>query len=283
MRPIGLGLTACIGLAIGSVGLHARIPAPPAAMQADTSLSAVLTKAADYVRDYRDQLTYVLAVERSTQTLKARYVNGGEQNLDLAGDIYFVYLPADKVWMAVRDVQEVDGHDIATHGDARALINDGKTGAARALKDRNAKFNLGSIVRNFNEPTLALEVLEDSHRSRFTFTKLRERGNKVTLAYVEIKAPTLIVNTNGRPAMSRGELTVDASTGRVERATLNIRLGNVDAVLDTTYTMDAKLSMMVPSSFEETYDQVGVKNPEHIKVQSKYSNFSRFDVSTRIK
>ena len=63
-------------------------------------------------------------------------------------------LPADAVWMAVRDVEIVDGRVLKERDNVRALLNSGQVGAARALKDRNARHNLGTIVRNFNEPKI---------------------------------------------------------------------------------------------------------------------------------
>ncbi len=269
-------------LVVASVISAAFIRAAPAEPQpADRSLDAVLGKAAEYLRDYREQLTYVMATERSKQTLVGGF--GGRTEETLASDVYFVYIPADKVWMAVRDVEIVDGKVIKDRDNVRELLNSGHVGAARALKDRNARYNLGTILRNFNEPTLSLLVLDDQHRNRFTFQRQGARGSSVTVSFVENAQPTLIIDTGGKPSFSRGDFTIDGSTGRVERANLRVRLsGGIDASLTTTYRADSKLKMWVPATFSEEYI-LGGRRPEKINSESKYSDFSRFDVSIRIK
>lgn len=249
----------------------------------DTSLDAVLARGSAYVADYREQLTYVMATERTKQTLVGGYAAGGTAEETLASDVYFVYIPADRVWMAVRDVEIVDGRVIKDRDNVRELLNSGQVGAARALKDRNARYNLGTVLRNFNEPTLSLLVLDPQHRRRFTFTRQSSRGSAVTVSFVEHALPTLIIDTGGKPAFSSGELVIDAATGRIERARLSVRLsGGIDAVLTTTYRDDKALKMWVPAKFDEQYS-VGGRRPEKITSASTYSDFSRFDVSVRIK
>lgn len=254
-----------------------------AQLRADTSLDGLLTKASAYLTEYRNQLTYVMATERSKQTVVGGFAAGGFMEETLASDVYFVYIPADNVWMAVRDVEIVDGKTVKDRDNVRELLSSGQAGAARALKDRNARYNLGSILRNFNEPTLSLLVLDDAHRQRFSFSKIAGRGARTTINFIEKGGPTLIIDTGGRPALSGGELVVDNATGRIERARLSVTLnGGIEASLTTTYRRDGKLNMWVPSKFEEQYTLSG-RRPEKITSVSTYSDFSRFDVSVRIK
>jgi hypothetical protein len=275
-------LSSLAALAIVSAMLPSTL-AGQGSGRADTSLEAVLAKAADYLKEYREKLTYVMATERSKQTLIGGFAGTAGTDETLASDVYFVYIPADKVWMAVRDVEIVDGKVLKDRDNVRDLLNSGQVGAARALKDRNARYNLGTILRNFNEPTLSLLVLDEQHRQRFRFKKEGGRGSTVTISFVEKDQPTLIVDTGGRPSYSSGEFSIDAATGRVERARLSVRLsGGIDAVLITTYRPDSKLQMWVPAKFEELYN-LGGRRPEKITATSSYSDYSRFDVSVRIK
>lgn len=273
-----------VATAIVAAALPAGLSATPGghAQRRDPALDAVLAKAAGYLRDYREKLTYVMATERSTQKLVGGYAAAPAEET-LASDVYFVYVPSDNVWMAVRDVEIVDGKVLKQRDNVRDLLNSGQVGAARELKDRNARYNLGTILRNFNEPTLSLLVLDDKHRGRFTFARQGRRGSQVVVSFVERARPTLIIDTGGKPVYSTGEFVIDADTGRVERATLKARMnGGIDAELVTTYRPDAKLAMWVPSEFEETYSLKG-RRPERVTAQSTYSDFSRFDVSVRIK
>lgn len=280
MRKLG----SLVALAIVAVALpFSRSVTAQGSARGDSSLEAVLAKASAYLTEYREQLTYVMATERSKQTLVGGFAAGGTADETLASDVYFVYIPADKVWMAVRDVEIVDGKTLKNRDNVRELLNSGQVGAARALKDRNARYNLGTVLRNFNEPTLSLLVLDDAHRNRFTFVRQGSRGSTVTVSFVEKTQPTLIIDTGGKPAYASGELTIDAPTGRIERANLKVRLsGGIDAALTTTYRPDPKLKMWVPAKFEEQYS-LGGRRPEKITASSTYSDFSRFDVSVRIK
>lgn len=272
-------------LAAAAMRVALSADARPITQDADPALEAVLTKAAAYIADYRQKLTYVMATERSKQELVGGFAGGGggRQTETLASDVYFVYVPADNVWMAVRDVEIVDGKVLKERDNVRDLLNSGQAGAAKELKIRNARYNLGSILRNFNEPTLSLLVLDDKHRRRFTFTRQSSRSDSLTVSFVERTTPTLIIDTGGAPAYSRGELTIDTATGRIEKARLQVRLnGGIDAELTTTYKEDPKLKMWVPSKFEEKYS-LGGRRPEKITAESTYSDYSRFDVSVRIK
>jgi hypothetical protein len=282
MHKLRLLLVVALASASLTAGLSAHGHRP--AQDADATLDKVLAKAAAYVADYRQKLTYVMATERSKQELVGGFATGGtRQEETLASDVYFVYVPADSVWMAVRDVEIVDGKVLKNRDNVMDLLNSGQAGAARELKIRNARYNLGSILRNFNEPTLSLLVLDAKHRNRFTFTRQNQRGDRMTLSFVERETPTLIIDTGGRPAYARGELTIDMATGRVEKASLRVQLnGGIDAELVTSYRPDKKLDMWVPSKFEEKYS-LGGRRPEKITAESNYSDYNRFDVSVRIK
>lgn len=278
-----LGSLAAVAIVSATLPFSVSARATQGSARPDTSLEGVLAKAADYLKEYREKLTYVMATERSKQTLVGGFAGKAGADETLASDVYFVYIPADQVWMAVRDVEIVDGKTIKDRDDVRSLLNSGQVGAARALKDRNARYNLGTILRNFNEPTLSLLVLDDQHRRRFAFTRQSARGSAVTVSFVEKEQPTLIIDTGGRPAFASGDFTIDAGTGRIERARLQVKLsGAIDAVLTTTYRSDNKLQMWVPAKFEELYS-MGGRRPEKITATSNYSDFSRFDVSVRIK
>lgn len=270
-----------IACALTAAALTVPVSARQREAAGSAPVDAVVAKAADYVRAYRDRLTYVMATERYTQKLTGGF-SLYDMDETLASDVFFVYVPADRVWMAIRDVEIVDGKVLKERDNVRSLLNSGQVGAARALKDKNARYNLGAIVRNFNEPTLSLLVLDDDHRSRFTFVRQTTSGGRVVVSFAEHGAPTLISNVDGTPAFSRGELTIDAATGRVERADLRIRLGKVDARLTTTYRMDDKLAMWVPARFDELYVEDG-KRPQRVTGRATYSDYQRFDVEVRIK
>lgn len=274
-------LQLALSSALLAVALVAPLRAGERRQAADDSLEALVQKAADYVKSYRQDLTYVMATERYVQKLKAGLpIYDAEETL--ASDVYFVYVPSDKVWMAIRDVEVADGKTLKERENVRAILESGRAGAARELKEKNARFNLGTIVRNFNEPTLALLLFDDEHRNHVTFVKQRTSGSKTVVTFVERTPPTLISNVDGTPARSKGEFTIDTATGRVEKSTLSVRLGKVDATLTTTYRYDMKLGIWVPAKFEESYVEDS-KRGERVTGLATYSDYTRFDVQVRIK
>ncbi|WP_410964005.1 hypothetical protein, partial [Salmonella sp. SAL4448] len=86
------------------------------------------------------------------------------------------------------------------------------------MKAYNARYNIGRVVRNINEPTLALLVLDGTHRSRFKFKSGTPRASGgrtlVPLSFRERERPTLIRSHTGAPIYTSGELLVEADSGR---------------------------------------------------------------------
>jgi hypothetical protein len=89
-------------------------------------------------------------------------------------------------------VKRVDGRSVTDQSTALdALIGPGIDASLprlRALADQNARYNLGHIERNFNDPTWVLRVFDPDIRPRFRFTS---RGTD-TIEYRERDTPTLI-------------------------------------------------------------------------------------------
>jgi hypothetical protein len=166
------------------------------------------------------------------------------------------------------------------------LTSGSLAGAARTLIQRNAQFNIGKIVRNFNEPTIGLVVLEPRRRAQFKFSRKRiERSagaDLVTLAFKETDGPTLVRSTEGRDVPSSGELTVEAGTGRIRRTFIQFADGPTGAQLTTLYGPDEKLGIWVPTVFSERYERTK-GDRELILCETAFTNYRRFEVSVRIK
>ena len=183
--------------------------------------------AASYVDDYQKQLAAIVADEVYVQEIRAQVPaeEGAPRSRTLRGEVFFLFAAAEREWMAIRDVKEVDGVPLTGTRDVRATL---RTLPAAQVADRmksyNARYNIGRITRDINEPTLALLVLDASHRSRFKFKadKPRQVGDRrlVSLSFKERERPTLIRSTAGEPdlhvrrahgrARERPHLAVDA-------------------------------------------------------------------------
>ena len=252
----------------------------------DTSAKATIRAASAYVDDYNTKMQYVLADELATQRVAGRGA-GDVWTRTTKADLFVTFLPAESVWIAVRDVREVDGTPVNDPDNIRMLMN--RAPLARlgsVIAEKNSRFNIGNISRTFNEPTLALLILTAKHRDRFRFDRVSASSDaspRVTISFKEEDRPTLITARNGAPVFTSGAFLIDAVTGRVEFTRLEVKMGPVTGKVETTYSEDPKLKLWVPSVMRETYKQSARGYEETIGVESTYTNYRKFETSVIIK
>ena len=272
------------------------------AVEDSTSLDAVVAAAVAYVNGYQRELTAILADEEYRQQIHGQTPR--EETMPrlrtLQSEVFFMYAPGSD-WMAIRDVLSQNGKAIKDRPNLReALRTLPPDEVARTFKRYNSRFNLGRIVRNFNEPTLSLLLLADRYRPHVTFERRRVQkradGVWVTIAAKEARVPdTLIQDLSRTPVPSIGEFVVHATSGRISQAILRTTLGAVRAELTTEYAPDVRLGMWVPTRFIEHYleggrGQVGSDPRTRIQTQfeeirsvADYRNYRRFEVKVTIK
>jgi len=295
-----LGWAAAHGLAASS--------SSDAAGEADTSSSPRAARAglqqlaASYVDEYQRQLTAIVADETYVQEIRAQDPpeEGAPRSRTLRGEVFFLFAAAEREWMAIRDVHEVNGAAVTGTTDVRTTLSTLPAAqVAGRMKSYNARYNIGRITRNINEPTLALLVLDASHRSRFKFKddKPRQVGDRrlVPLAFKERERPTLIRNNAGAPIYTTGELLVEPETGRIWQSTLNVSVDAITVQLTTDYAFEARLGLLLPVVFRERYEQGRATSArksgdrsraidhEVVVAEGRYSNFRRFEVVSRIR
>lgn len=286
----------------------AAVPPVGAQRAPARALDEVLTAARAYLTDYREKLAFVIADEAGTQRIIRQVpgVPGMPSTRGTRAEIHFRFVAEAGAWMAIRNVTAVDGVAVERRADLRAELE--KRGVAEVIRDYkayNSRFNIGRIERNFNEPTLALGLLEAERASSLTFTlrgRRVERGVAlVTVAFKEApNAAPFVVDLNRGQAPVDGEFVIEEATGRIRRTRLRVSfdLGPAEAVLTTTYAHDPKVDLWVPETFRETYED-GVEQRagsgaagaaavtghqfESIYCESRYSNYRRFQATARIK
>ena len=283
-------------LICGTLALALRA-GPPAPQEPDTSTAAVVRAATAYVAEYQQRLTSVLADESCEQQVVRRLPpdNDAVRIRRMTSEVFFMFMPQAKGWMAVRDVVAVDGKPADDRSDIReALDRLADHDVAATLKAQNSRFNIGRVTRNFSEPTLGLLVLDGRHRERFKFERRRvqrETGTVlVTLAFTEKDSPTLIWDNREGPVFSSGEIVVEAQSGRVRQTVFRARSRDINVELTTSYAPHDQLEMWVPASFRESYESgVNRKGPErgaeyeHVVAVATYRNYRRFETAVRIK
>ena len=205
----------------------------------------------------------------------------------LESELLFVWLPAEATWLAVRDVIAVDGRALpAAERRLPALLANPTVmlDQLRSLSNENGRFNIGKIVRTFNEPTLALLFLDNRYRHRFDFSRGRDARISGTPAstfeFVERNRPTVIRNGD-RDVPAQGTLWIEPSTGRVLQTALDMvdEAVGLRGRVSVTYKLDARLGTMVPIEMRESYVSI---TGARIDCTATYSDFRRFETAGRL-
>jgi hypothetical protein len=278
---------------LAGVVVASSIAATPASPRAD-DLAAVLDRSSAYVTTLEKQLEAIIWHEsyRQTDRIPRKFSASGakfsrSETRTLEAEMLLVWVEANATWLAVRDVISVDGKPVSRRLPELLKNHEIKLRDLRALSDENGRYNIGDIERNFNEPLLALIFLDMRYRPRFKFS---DGGGEnidgtpvMRLRFDEVRRPTVIRSVN-RDVGSSGIVSVEPSTGRVLRTTLDVsqRSSRLHGRIVVTYGMSEKLGLMVPVEMRESYGFDGGNPDEGITCAARYSDFRRFETGGRL-
>jgi hypothetical protein len=213
----------------------------------------------------------------------------------LVSDFAIVKVEGIRGWMGFRDVVEVDGRKVEDR--AARLVESLMSPAAsydeaRRISDESARFNIGSVLRNFNVPTTALFFFKTDRLDRFKFSRKRGgTGRAWEIEFRETARPTMIVTPEGRGVPTAGSIWVDPDDGTVLRT--RIRMSDFSppgagsargsAEVDVTYGRVAALNMWLPATMAESYDGTRFASWDRITGHAEYSDYRQFQTLVRIK
>ena len=260
--------------------------AQSAPVAADVSTKGLVAAARKYVGEYEKSFAYLVADEWYQQVQRDRDGRILNQRA-LKSELFLTYLQADGEWIAVRDVLEVDGRPVVNRDRLLDLLAKGGQfrGVAKQVIDSNARYNIGSVSRNFNEPTLPLLLFEPKRVASVEFDRKRvSRDGATTLATLsfEERPSGTVVGGPGGPAPAKGTFVLDAATGTVRETTFEIKHEDIRASLKTLYEHDEKLNLWLPATFSERYERTRDVR-DLIECEARYSNYRRFETTGRIK
>ena len=172
------------------------------------SLPTLLERAADYVRVYEAQFSGLVAEEHYTQVVRIQ--TRTTRRRVLRSDVLLIREDGTGSF-GFRDVFEADGVQVRDRDERlyRLFIKPapGALDRANAIMAESTRFNVGSIKRNINLPTMALAFLrkENLGRSRFALGGLEIVAGERTriVEFVETLTPRLISTPDAVPANSR--------------------------------------------------------------------------------
>jgi VWFA-related protein len=265
---------------------------PPSARQArrpaadDPQLAIILARLTEYLAVYVRDFANVVAEEDYHQRL-LRGGSGPNTARHLKSDLLLVMTDDEVGWTQYRDVFEVDGRAVRDR-EARVqkLFLENPAGAwrlARDISDEGARYNVGSLVRNVNRPTLPLEYLSPKRIGGLSFWRDGEDSidgiDAVKLAFQEVARPALVQSDNTRADVpANGTYWVDPSNGRVLRTRITLTAGRAEMTTTVFYKPGQSLGLWVPSEMNERYSTPA----EEIEGRAAYRNFRSFNVTTEM-
>ncbi len=260
-------------------------------------LSDILARAGLYVRRFEQDFAVVISDEVYKQT----EFDTGVRTLPartrtMKSEMLFMWIADDQRWLSIRNVVAVDGR--AVPGSSARLERTLKdplpdlASRLHVIAEESARFNIGTIHRNFNNPTLALQFLDPSYQTRFTFTlDEHERAQTIDgvaawkVTFAELQHPTVIVDDDGhRDVVSSGAIWFRVSDGNALRTNLTLTQPYAPQVsIVVNYRHDGRLDMWVPARMVEHYRTVFNQiDSQMIECVATYSNYRRFQTSARI-
>ena len=265
-------------------------------------LRTVMTRAGAYVVKYQQDFSLLLADERYLQEVRntnqdaARDASRAPEGPGTTPEVRVLVSEfalvrvhdADRtLWLAFRDVVDVDGHAVRDRQErlerlfltppADALAQ------ARAIAFESARYNIGDMVRTVNVPTLALEFLETAAQRRSSFGKKAEELVEGVRAWVvsfeERARPALIRTPRGQDVKTKGLVWIDPDTGRILKTELDPQLQRgLTARITTTYAQDGRLRLWVPVTMTEVYEM----ERRTLTGEATYTNFRRFETEVKL-
>src|SRR5690349_23429278 len=99
----------------------------------------------------------------------------------IQSEVLFVWLQEEESWLTARNVRIVNNSPVRD-SESRlerllAAPPENLVARVRALRDESARFNLGPVERNFNDPTMVVQFLSPKVQPRLRF----ERGGRDTI------------------------------------------------------------------------------------------------------
>jgi hypothetical protein len=276
--------------------------ASAAVVAQEIDVGTVVARATQYVADYEKRFSVLVAQEEYVQEIRWQSVSsggnltranpgGGFNNTDavqkrqvLRSDFLLVALEGG--WMPFRDVFEVNGRYVHESEDrlARLFTQPSSTSFAQAaeIMRESTKYNIGSVTRTINIPTLALLFLHPDIVKRFEFRREAEEAvadrRAWVVSYRETVRPSLIKTSRGRDLPLSGKLWIEPQTGTVLKTFLEAADPEVRAQVTVTMKQDEDIDLWVPAVMDEYYKDT--RESRDILGRATYDLYRRFHVNT---
>jgi hypothetical protein len=257
--------------------------------QASPDLPEVLARLRAYLRAYGEQYSATIATERYRQI--SGFTNDPlHRETVLDSDFGIIRVPGEALWLGFRNVYRVDGTAVQDRNDRLAQLfsdaSDASMSQATRIMAEGARFNIGPVQRNINNPALVLRLLDPSNEFRLRFSKVDEEAQDGVHVWVirfeEQHTPTLVRTSQGEDEPAEGRVWVDPASGRLHRADITIRstapaMRSFRASLSVIFQEDARLHLWVPAKMTERYEAADI---DYVGGEATYADYRQFGVKT---
>ena len=238
-----MGLASLLGALVAAAAVAQTVDGQHSLVRGDAS--DLLDRATAYVDRFYREFGSIVAEERYEQWSRPRPgslpLGSPRERTVLVSDFLLAQVPGGG-WRPFRDVFERDGRPVRDRQDRLADLFLGGDrdafGQARAIMEESARYNIGSVERTINVPTLALRFLSTQYRDRFDFTLDRRDGVAVVIGYEETTRPTAVRDRIGNDLPARGRFRINELDGTVLRDELHVEFPGGDAQVTVTYQWD---------------------------------------------
>lgn len=278
-----LMITAAITAALVAQVLARQTPPEP-------PMNVLLARAAVYLMGYEKLLASVVSEEHYAQVSRGVRVSqfaiiGAGGRRELKSDVISA-ADTGHAWMSFRDVFSVDGQQVRDRDQRLQKLFLNPTAVplnqARAIADEGARFNLGSVKRNLNFPTMPLTFLAEDNQPRSHFTRAGtsriEKVETVALKFEEFVRPTIVQSVDGAPVPAVGKFWIDPLTGRVLKAEAEFTSTGFKCSMTVQFALVEKVNGWLAKTMDD-YCSTG---QETVEGRAAYSNFRRFGVTTDV-
>jgi hypothetical protein len=225
-------------------------------------LPDLLKKVAEYAARYEQEFSSIAAEELYLQkAFQHRNMHLNVQRT-IKSDILFAELGGDLRWATFRDAYEVDGKQIRERQSRLEMLfrrpSQDAYAKAQELLAESARYNVGTVGRNFNLPTLVLVFLHPENQARFKFKPKGKQKVDAAAAwaveYEEQRKPTFIQDGHGKDLPAHGTVWAD-DDGRILRTSFKVAdiygENKVEITVDFGPWHDD--GVLVPKSMHEMY------------------------------
>lgn len=254
------------------------------------ALDTLAASASGWATDFEQDLSGLLFREIYVQKADTGYTVGSalqvapKREARLEANVFLLRVPGRDKFLVYRDVYRANNRDIADHTDRLQQALSGPTAAslaqAQRLTDESARYNVGSVTRNVNTPTMAFEYLTEKNIGRLA---LEDAGRDtidgiphIIVSFEEVGRPTLVRGEGDSDVPARGRYWVDPATGAVPRAIVEFKSACCTGRVEVRLTRHPTLNVWVPREMSDEWRSTS----SYVTGTARYEGFQRLAVAT---